>query len=309
MQAYPQVEEADQRLVQPTIIINNHVQQQSQPDQPVAQPSEEEVHKWGKRVRITSWIYVAVGVIGTLGSIHGWFNARFISNAILYGMKPKHNEAPQEDRPMTRDEFAVYDIFSILSVLCIAFSIVLTRAGFKSLKATYAGSSKLTHRTLRCHVFRVLVLVAIIGYIHHRGKEMKAIAARHHHREFEGRKLAEEFPVEILNKTESANSTDKIEPAAVPVEEPKVHHHKMKGDHEQNAWENKEEFQRHHKKHCCKCPFPAIIFFTTIAHFYFLRRFHRAQVDFEAAGGKLTASHPCKKACRSEQVEQRPAFP
>lgn len=147
---------------------------------------------------------IFLGAVGTLASLHGHLNARHITDRILNGGRgphpgphPHHGFEQPEDpeahkRPVSRDEFAVYDTVSVISLLAIMFSVLLLGSGFKSFKTTWANSPKFTHRVLRRTAVRTVILLAIFGYIHHRAREIHEIVRRnrpHPHPHHEGRQL------------------------------------------------------------------------------------------------------------------------
>lgn len=183
---------------QPVIVINNHLYQ-APSGQPVVdnQPSKSEIDKWAHRIKITSWTMIAIGAFSALNMVFCSLNARSISGKIFKGgMHTDWNgkdPLPEQngDEPLSRDEFALYDVFKGFAFYGILLGVSLACAGCKSLMATKANSPAFTHRAIRCTACKVFFLVVFTVLMHGKGKEMKAILQRHQPAQPFGRELAE----------------------------------------------------------------------------------------------------------------------
>jgi hypothetical protein len=132
--------------------------------------------KWGHRLAVSSKTHIFIGIVSTLLCAHTALNARAVSKMILNG---HHKEAHPFNRAVTQDEFAAYDIFHAVNILGVLISMALTGAGCKSLKASRGKKAAHTHSVFRKHIFRIIFMVALTGYMTHISKEFKAIIARH----------------------------------------------------------------------------------------------------------------------------------
>ena len=300
-------------LQQPIIVINNHVSQA-----PVGQPavqnnvSKSEIEKWSHRIKITSWIMIAIGAFSAVNMVFCHLNARAISAKIFKGgMHTDWNgkdtmSAENGDELLSRDEFALYDVFKGFAFYGILLGVSLACAGCKSLMATKANSASFTRRAIRCTACKVFFLVVFTFLMHGKGKEMKAILARHQphpHPPHPTPHPTFDRELFIANETNAEKPESFLEPKIVneSPEEPESFQIANETSEEKSEIivDPKPEFthhKEHHKRHGMRCPFPAILFFNFIAHFYFMRKLRRAQEDFVAAGGELV---PVETACDS----------
>jgi len=233
----PVAQDKKQNLIetQPQIVINNHmhhpVEAASQ------QPSSVEIEKWGKRLRISAWILVVVGVAITLQCVYAGFNARKITQKILSGeFHGHHNWAPIiMPASIDRNEFELYDSIRVMAAAGFFLGVLITHSGAKAIRSTYMQSSKFAEKTFKRSLIRVAIIFMITIFLGHQARDAKhafiafqkehghKMAAshgeeeHHHSRKHWGRKLiadnAEEFRQMITPVKDSACDSIKTDKA------------------------------------------------------------------------------------------------
>jgi len=178
--------------------ISSNISQHFVPVAPIAQVSavasdkEEKITKakvvvdhYSKRLRVTSKIIMVIGAIGALASIYHGFGARHAAEHMMHKHQP-HNMTgpppPREDHnaPLSRDEFALYDIIQKVCFFSLIMSITLLCMGKKSLMAIWKKKPVFTRRVYKKNIMRIGLLVLSGAATHHFVKEAKHIV---HHNE------------------------------------------------------------------------------------------------------------------------------
>ena len=155
-------------------------QPQSQPQQvvyiPVVAPpaqnsikeAELKVEKASKRVRTTSKVLMALGVLGVFCSLlHGW-GARDMAERIIAGKKPWGPPPTREERMamgtqvVTRDELQLYDLMKGMSYLMFLMSIIVMGMGKCGLRTVWREKSKVGKRVMKKSGI-MLAIIALFG--------------------------------------------------------------------------------------------------------------------------------------------------
>jgi len=154
--------------------------------------AKEQAAHYGKRVRISSYILIALGAMTVVGSIWHGFGARHIAERIMDHKRPgphPHGPPPppqgEEDhdrrsRMMSRDEFDLYDIIKSVTFLTWMMGVAVLCIGKKSLCAVYRHKPEFTQKVFKKNIFRIGFLAFIGLIVHHYAKEAGRII--HHGR-------------------------------------------------------------------------------------------------------------------------------
>ena len=168
-------------------------QPQSQPQQVVYIPvaaapaqcpikeAELKVEKASKRVRTTSKVLMALGVMGVFCAlIHGW-GARDHAERIISGKKPWDRPPTREERKamgthfVTRDELELYDLMKGMSYLMFLISVLVIGMGKCGLRVVWREKSKVGKRVMKKSGI-MLAFIAIFGIcMVKQGGQMKQI--------------------------------------------------------------------------------------------------------------------------------------
>lgn len=172
---------------QPQITINNSVHIQKEEDEvKKEEPSTSEIDLWGKRVKITGWILIAIGAISALNCAWVGLNARHMTEKILSGefkkggfWKKKHHHFEKHETfklpdTIDRDEFALYDTIKTLSLAGVFLSMLILCTGKKALCAVWKQKPEFNKKVFKKSIFRVILMVLTCMYIHHHAHEAKA---------------------------------------------------------------------------------------------------------------------------------------
>jgi len=201
-----------EKPAEPTVVVNNYTIQKEEVAQPVSQPamasqvvfegaesvqapSSADVEYYGKKIKITSWILIAVGAVSAACCIHGGFNARHIAEKVFHPHPHPHPHPHGEGRPrpphphphpeheqfLDRDEFVFYDVMKTMCFVGLVMSIAIACAGKKALWAVAMGTKKpnFSKKVFKKTLFRIGFIILCALYMHHQGKEAKA-AIEHH---------------------------------------------------------------------------------------------------------------------------------
>jgi len=98
---------------------------------------------------------------------------------------------------VSNEEWAVYDIVSLLSTLGFVAGLLILGQGLKSLWVAKAESPRFTRRALKCHAFKAIFLAAVFVYMHHRAGELMHIVNTHkwHHSRGDQKGEAPDMPI------------------------------------------------------------------------------------------------------------------
>ena len=210
----------------PQITINNTVHIQKEEEIQNEKPSPVEIDLWGKRVKITAWILIAIGAVSAINCAWVGLNARHITTKIISGEFHKrggwwrrhHHQQPQTHHKLPdtidRDEFAIYDIIKTLSLAGIFLSMLILCTGKKALCAVWKQKPEFNKRVFKKSIFRVILMVLTCMYIHHHAQEAKAAYHRYRAR----------HPLPH-NSTETMEMSQ-MEEQPVPTKHHKKHHGK-----------------------------------------------------------------------------------
>ena len=117
-EGYPQIQEIKPVVVMPVCNQEPVIRYEfeANPEINNQQLKDAEAHREtaSKRVKFTSWFLTITAILGLAKSVHTGFTARTKAWKIINGEGSSIDEISEM---VTRDEFALFDIFKILSVL------------------------------------------------------------------------------------------------------------------------------------------------------------------------------------------------
>jgi len=248
------------------MIVTGPSQQQPVVQAPVSdaqdpkKTAEEEVEYYGKRVKVTGTIYALVGGLGLLWAIYCNQTARKGAAMIVkcasnpeachkrghWGGHWDHHEEDL-DKPISREEFEIYDILKSFSLLYFFFSLLILIMGKCAKRAVRAKKQFIVKRVFRKSLIAMIpIIILIIGCGKHCKHMHKVIEHLKHKNQTQeiphGRNLQEQDPFkmmdnmmheidremnqefrQILNQTQSAVPQMTIEEPLAPemkIEEP-----------------------------------------------------------------------------------------
>ena len=177
-----------EKTEQPTVVVNNYTIQNEEKAAPVvvktlprvvvvekaAAPSPADIDYYGKKLKITSWILIVLGVVTVGACIHSGLNARHISERMFHGKHPHpHNGTegrhPHHEKFMDRDEFALYDIIKTCAFVGTLFAAAAICVGKKALWAVNIGTKKpaFVTKQFKKTLFKVAFMALCAIFIHH----------------------------------------------------------------------------------------------------------------------------------------------
>lgn len=139
------------------------------------------VEYYGKRVKISSWIFIVLGAFSLIQCIGLGFNARHVTAMVMSGAKDgnywgnKDAPKPKLSNPITSDEFIVYDTFKNFAASGAIFSIILLCIGLKGKWAEKMQSPAFAKKVFKCNIFKIFLLICVSMWMHCLGKDMREV--------------------------------------------------------------------------------------------------------------------------------------
>lgn len=134
--------------------------------------------------------FKVMGIFGVLTSIWSYFTARYAVFFMTNGPPPHSTDGkpqfPTEEwfaeygnQPMTRDEFALYDLIHILCFFSFVMSMMMMIIGKCSVKAAMVKKTKMVTKIIKCGKWSMLALFVIGLIATHHGHELGKIAKKY----------------------------------------------------------------------------------------------------------------------------------
>lgn len=101
-----------------------------------------------KGVRTFSFFFKLSGAIGCVLATYVWFRAAGIANSTVEGAPKRHAE-PDMNKPVSREEFQLYDSLKSIACLIAMMSVILIGVGMMARWTAWRNNSGVTWRVAR----------------------------------------------------------------------------------------------------------------------------------------------------------------
>lgn len=147
-----------------------------------------------------------------IGSVYHGVTARKAAEKWLARGENHHNhknatKSAHSSEYVSMDEFALVDNFRIICFLGFVMSLLIIKIGKKSLRASWKLSYRMSHKVLKCSIFKLVLIGLICLGIKSYVKESIGIVKRHN-----GQHQKPHHGGHHLNKTHKAHAHKKTGP-------------------------------------------------------------------------------------------------